>query len=120
MGDPSEDEDVRCLCLEPEGCMPKNIYNAGPCKTVPIRISLPHFYDSDPRYLDMIEGLNPDPVSLTIVYLLIKINISIIFRPMIFHLRNSFFLCNPIQIYVNMHVIILSVEKKDYTNKINF
>ncbi|XP_072748118.1 sensory neuron membrane protein 1-like isoform X2 [Anoplolepis gracilipes] len=61
LGDPATDEDVKCLCLESEGCMPKNIYNAGPCKSVPIRISLPHFYDSDPRYLEMIEGLNPDP-----------------------------------------------------------
>ncbi|XP_077281614.1 sensory neuron membrane protein 1-like isoform X1 [Temnothorax americanus] len=60
LGDPAEDEDVRCLCLESEGCMPKNVYNAGPCKTVPIRISLPHFLDSDPRYLELIEGLNPD------------------------------------------------------------
>ncbi|XP_012524477.1 sensory neuron membrane protein 1 [Monomorium pharaonis] len=61
LGDPSKDEDVKCLCLDPEGCMPKNIYNAGPCMTVPIRISLPHFYNSDPRYLEMVEGVNPDP-----------------------------------------------------------
>ncbi|KAL6255879.1 hypothetical protein P5V15_013119 [Pogonomyrmex californicus] len=61
LGDPSKDESVRCLCQESEGCMPKNIYNAGPCQNVPIRISLPHFYDSDPRYLEMIEGINPDP-----------------------------------------------------------
>ncbi|CAL1675564.1 unnamed protein product [Lasius platythorax] len=61
LGDPSTDEDVRCLCTESEGCMPKNVYNAGPCKSVPIRISLPHFYDSDPRYLEMIDGVNPDP-----------------------------------------------------------
>lgn len=43
--------------------------------SVPIRISLPHFYDSDPQYLDMIEGVNPDPVSLIIIYLFVKINI---------------------------------------------
>ncbi|XP_025268755.1 sensory neuron membrane protein 1 isoform X2 [Camponotus floridanus] len=61
LGDPSTDEDAKCLCLEPEGCMPKNVYNAGPCKSVPIRISLPHLLDSDPRYLEMIDGLNPDP-----------------------------------------------------------
>lgn len=63
MGDPATDEDVRCLCLEPEGCMPKNVFNAGPCLNVPIRISLPHFYDSDPRYYEMIDGVTPDPVS---------------------------------------------------------
>ncbi|XP_025990530.2 sensory neuron membrane protein 1 isoform X2 [Solenopsis invicta] len=61
LGDPSENDDVKCLCLESEGCMPKNIYDASPCKNVPIRISLPHFYNSDPRYLEMIEGVNPDP-----------------------------------------------------------
>ncbi|XP_018346006.1 PREDICTED: sensory neuron membrane protein 1-like [Trachymyrmex septentrionalis] len=61
LGDPSEDEDVRCLCQESEGCMPKNIFNADPCKSVPLRISLPHFYNSDPRYLEMIEGVNPIP-----------------------------------------------------------
>ncbi|KYN23106.1 Scavenger receptor class B member 1 [Trachymyrmex cornetzi] len=61
LGDPSEDEDVRCLCQESEGCMPKNIFNADPCKNVPFRISLPHFYNSDPRYLEMIEGVNPIP-----------------------------------------------------------
>lgn len=61
LGDPSKDEDVKCLCLESEGCMPKNVYNAGPCKSVPIRISLPHFHDSDPRYLEMIEGVRPNP-----------------------------------------------------------
>ncbi|XP_070167868.1 sensory neuron membrane protein 1-like isoform X3 [Polyergus mexicanus] len=61
LGDPATNEDIKCLCLESEGCMPKNIYNAGPCKSVPIRISLPHLYDSDPRYLEMIDGLNPNP-----------------------------------------------------------
>ncbi|XP_020289234.1 sensory neuron membrane protein 1-like isoform X1 [Pseudomyrmex gracilis] len=61
LGDPSENKNVRCLCLEPEGCMPKNIYNAGPCLRVPIRISLPHLLNSDPHYYEMIEGLNPDP-----------------------------------------------------------
>lgn len=60
LNDP-DDEDVKCLCVEE--CMPKNIFNAGPCITVPIRLSLPHFYDSDPRYLELVEGVNPDPVS---------------------------------------------------------
>jgi len=64
MGDPATDEDVRCLCLEPEGCMPKNVYNAGPCLNAPIRISLPHLYNSDRRYYELIDGLNPDPVSV--------------------------------------------------------
>jgi len=63
MGDPATDEDVRCLCLESEACMPKNVYNAGPCLNVPIRISLPHLYNSDSRYYELIDGLNPDAVS---------------------------------------------------------
>ncbi|EZA62031.1 Sensory neuron membrane protein [Ooceraea biroi] len=62
MGDPTMDKDMKCLCVEPEGCMPKNVFNAGPCLGVPMRISLPHFYNSDPRYYEMIDGLNPDPM----------------------------------------------------------
>ncbi|XP_014488833.1 PREDICTED: sensory neuron membrane protein 1-like [Dinoponera quadriceps] len=61
MGDPVIDEDMKCLCLEPEGCMPRNVYNAGPCLNAPIRISLPHLLNSDPYYYEMIDGLTPDP-----------------------------------------------------------
>ncbi|KAL0120154.1 hypothetical protein PUN28_008067 [Cardiocondyla obscurior] len=60
LGDPSEDEDAKCFCLEPEGCMPKNMFSADPCLQVPIKISLPHFYGSDPRFLELIEGVKPD------------------------------------------------------------
>jgi len=74
--------------------MPKNVFDAGPCKSVPIRISLPHFYDSDPRYLEMIEGVNPDPVSLTVIYLFAKINIIYYLSPYIQEMA-SFFLYNP-------------------------
>ncbi|XP_032687350.1 sensory neuron membrane protein 1-like [Odontomachus brunneus] len=60
LGDPSIDEDVRCLCRESDGCMPKNIFDAGPCLNVPIRISLPHLLNSDPHYYELIDGLKPD------------------------------------------------------------
>lgn len=53
---------MECLCLEPEGCLPKNLFNVDPCIGISIIISLPHLYDSDPRFYEMIEGLNPDPV----------------------------------------------------------
>ncbi|XP_029174176.1 sensory neuron membrane protein 1-like [Nylanderia fulva] len=61
LGDPSIDENITCFCSNTEGCMPKNVFNAGPCMSVPIIISLPHFLNSDPRYLEMIDGINPDP-----------------------------------------------------------
>lgn len=81
LGDPSVDEDVRCLCRESDGCMPKNVFDAGPCLNVPIRISLPHLFNSDPHYYELIDGLKPDSVNLyncifikhvfyTIIYLL--------------------------------------------------
>lgn len=60
-GDSSTNKDMECLCLEPEGCLPKNLFNVDPCIGISIIISLPHLYDSDPRFYEMIEGLNPDP-----------------------------------------------------------
>lgn len=63
LGDMNTEEDKKCLCLDYEGCMPKNVFNVGPCIGVPLKISHPHLYKSDPRYLEMVDGLNPDPVS---------------------------------------------------------
>lgn len=61
LGDPSSDEDAKCFC--DKECTTKNVFNVGPCISVPIRLSLPHFYGSDPHYLEMVEGLNPERVS---------------------------------------------------------
>ncbi|XP_067206521.1 sensory neuron membrane protein 1-like isoform X2 [Linepithema humile] len=68
IGDPNTNDDLKCLCLEYEGCMPKNVFNAYPCLGAPFRISHPHLYMTDPRYLEMVDGLNPDPEKHEMVF----------------------------------------------------
>ncbi|KAJ8687762.1 hypothetical protein QAD02_023556 [Eretmocerus hayati] len=57
----------KCFCVDPDDC-PKGIYDVYKCVKAPIIISNPHFYNADPRYLDMVEGLHPDKEKHAMVF----------------------------------------------------
>ncbi|XP_014467437.1 PREDICTED: sensory neuron membrane protein 1-like isoform X2 [Dinoponera quadriceps] len=59
LGDGSKNEDEKCFCPTPETCLTRNLYDMTKCLGVPIIGSLPHFYDSEEKYLTMVDGLNP-------------------------------------------------------------
>jgi len=48
-------------CFQPEGVpLRSGVYNMSLCKFgAPVFVSLPHFYQADPYYLSLVEGLNP-------------------------------------------------------------
>ncbi|XP_018396924.1 PREDICTED: sensory neuron membrane protein 1-like [Cyphomyrmex costatus] len=50
----------KCFCRTPETCLPRNFYDMTKCLGVPIIGSLPHFYDTDGRYLKLVDGLRPN------------------------------------------------------------
>ncbi|KAJ8668140.1 hypothetical protein QAD02_009803 [Eretmocerus hayati] len=50
----------KCYCSEPESCLKKGVFDMYKCGQAPVVMSNPHFYDADPYYLTLIEGLNPD------------------------------------------------------------
>lgn len=56
--------DARNKCYCRRGyCQPKGLLDVTDCYYgFPISLSYPHFLDSDPKLLDYVEGLNPDPV----------------------------------------------------------
>ncbi|XP_034255524.1 sensory neuron membrane protein 2-like [Thrips palmi] len=41
------------------GCLKKGALDLSGCQGIPIIVTYPHFYESDPSYLDGVEGLNP-------------------------------------------------------------
>ncbi|XP_012225459.1 sensory neuron membrane protein 1-like isoform X1 [Linepithema humile] len=60
LGDMSTNPMEKCFCPTPDTCLPKNLYDMTKCLGVPIIGSLPHFYDSDGKYLQMVDGLHPN------------------------------------------------------------
>lgn len=53
-----------CYCLENEGfrCLKSGVMYMEPCKRkdeAPVALSMPHFYQADPSFLNAVEGLNP-------------------------------------------------------------
>eukprot|EP00095_Tigriopus_kingsejongensis_P003740 maker-scaffold1209_size55568-snap-gene-0.8 protein:Tk03740 transcript:maker-scaffold1209_size55568-snap-gene-0.8-mRNA-1 annotation:"scavenger receptor class b member 1-like" len=57
--------DNECYCLEEEGfrCFKSGVLNMEPCKretNAPLALSMPHFYDADPYYGQMVGGLKPE------------------------------------------------------------
>lgn len=61
-GDIANDENLQCYCRAADHCPPKGTFDLFNCVGVPILISLPHFYLTDPKLLnDIGSGLKPDP-----------------------------------------------------------
>lgn len=67
----SKNQEEKCFCDTPETCMKKGMMDLFRCKGVPIYASLPHFYDCDKGYLDLVDGLTPNKT---------KHNIKILFE----------------------------------------
>jgi len=60
---PEENPDNECFCLNHEGCnVPRGLFNMSACQFgSPTMMSWPHFLDADPKLLEAVEGLKPDP-----------------------------------------------------------
>ncbi|KAG7208444.1 hypothetical protein KM043_014671 [Ampulex compressa] len=52
-----------CFCHEdPSTCPPEGLQNISPCQySAPVYISFPHFYKADPKLLNAVSGLKPNP-----------------------------------------------------------
>ncbi|CAH2267508.1 jg22596 [Pararge aegeria aegeria] len=59
IGDYANDPELQCFCDAPDRCPPKGLMDLNKCIGVPMYVSLPHFYDSDPELLKDIKGLSP-------------------------------------------------------------
>ncbi|XP_014251146.1 sensory neuron membrane protein 1-like [Cimex lectularius] len=59
LGDMSANEDEKCFCPSPTTCLKKGAFDIYKCAGAPIILTLPHFYEADPSYLDEIDGLHP-------------------------------------------------------------
>ncbi|XP_054015227.1 sensory neuron membrane protein 1-like [Hylaeus anthracinus] len=60
LGDGSTRPNEKCYCPSPENCLTKNLYDMYKCLKVPFVGSLPHFYGSEQKYRDMVDGMHPD------------------------------------------------------------
>jgi hypothetical protein len=58
-----ENPENACYCHpDREFCPPSGLLKISPCvHGAPLMLSFPHFYLGDPRLLEQVEGLNPDP-----------------------------------------------------------
>ncbi|XP_029047510.2 sensory neuron membrane protein 1-like [Osmia bicornis bicornis] len=59
LGDMSTNAEEKCYCPTPDTCLTKNLMDMYKCLGLPIIVSLPHFYGSNKKYLEMVEGLDP-------------------------------------------------------------
>nr|XP_018916083.1 PREDICTED: sensory neuron membrane protein 1-like [Bemisia tabaci] len=57
-GDPADSE-KHCYCTSYETCLKKNTIDLTLCAGVPFVVSMPHFYLSDPEYVNAVGGLSP-------------------------------------------------------------
>lgn len=47
--------------MQPNGCLPRGAMDLTECLAAPVVISMPHFYNADPRFEALIDGLEADP-----------------------------------------------------------
>lgn len=66
MASAAENGDNYCFCpqaarglTKENGCLRRGALDLSGCQGIPVVITYPHFYMSDPFYLDGVEGLNP-------------------------------------------------------------
>nr|WVD93741.1 sensory neuron membrane protein 1b [Graphosoma rubrolineatum] len=60
LGDMSSNPEEKCFCPTPTTCLKKGAFDISKCVGAPIVLTLPHFYSTDPSYLEGVEGLHPD------------------------------------------------------------
>ncbi|XP_076281251.1 sensory neuron membrane protein 1 isoform X2 [Lasioglossum baleicum] len=60
-GDVKSNPDEKCFCSTPDTCLDKDLMDLEKCVGVPLIGSQPHFLGAEQKYLDMIDGLNPNP-----------------------------------------------------------
>ncbi|XP_073981559.1 sensory neuron membrane protein 1-like isoform X2 [Rhodnius prolixus] len=60
LGDMSANEDEKCFCPTPSTCLKKGAFDITKCVGAPIILTLPHFYEADPSYLEEVDGLHPN------------------------------------------------------------
>ncbi|KAK9507148.1 hypothetical protein O3M35_007061 [Rhynocoris fuscipes] len=60
LGDMSSNEEEKCFCPTPDTCLKKGAFDITKCVGAPITLTLPHFYDADPSYLNEVDGLHPE------------------------------------------------------------
>ena len=58
-------EDNACYCLDDENfdCFKSGVLNMEPCKRdskAPLALSMPHFYQADPSFVEAVSGLKPE------------------------------------------------------------
>ena len=61
---PEENPDNACYCMVEGGCsVPRGVFNMSACSFgSPVMMSWPHFFQADPKLLEDVVGLKPDPV----------------------------------------------------------
>ncbi|VEN39902.1 unnamed protein product [Callosobruchus maculatus] len=59
MGDMEHNEADKCYCSSPTTCLKKGLFDLSKCMGVPIIVTLPHFLETDPYYLEKVYGLDP-------------------------------------------------------------
>ncbi|XP_075221307.1 scavenger receptor class B member 1-like [Lycorma delicatula] len=59
---PDKNQDNACYCNHDQGtCLPSGLSDISPCYfRIPVALSRPHFFKSDPKLLDDFDGLYPD------------------------------------------------------------
>ncbi|GAB1868221.1 Sensory neuron membrane protein 1 [Camponotus japonicus] len=60
LGDMSKNPEEKCFCPTPDTCLTRNLYDLSKCIGVPVIGSPPHFYDCEPNWLDLVDGLHPN------------------------------------------------------------
>ncbi|XP_076179676.1 sensory neuron membrane protein 1 [Ptiloglossa arizonensis] len=59
-GDMSTNSMEKCFCPTSDTCLTKNLYDMYKCLGAPFIGSLPHFLGSEEKYLQLVDGLNPN------------------------------------------------------------
>lgn len=85
LGDMSTDPELRCYCPTNDTCLKKGIMDLTKCVGQPIMISLPHFYDTHPSYLEKIRGLRPSKEDHAIFIYFESVRITILLYLKVMH-----------------------------------
>lgn len=79
LGDQSSDPEEKCYCPT-TSCLKKGVFDLTKCMGVPLYATLPHFLDTDPNYLTLVDGLKPDHEKHRIVVFFETVGIFKIYR----------------------------------------
>ncbi|KAL1131950.1 hypothetical protein AAG570_011561 [Ranatra chinensis] len=60
LGDMSNNAEEKCFCPSENKCLKKGAFDITKCAGAPIILTLPHFFETDPSYLDTVDGLRPN------------------------------------------------------------